>query len=362
MVKIVFLHGKVNNIGGISRVVSLLTDSLIKTGLYEIHVVGYLQEGEVGYNWNKKVHFHSLLSKPLPMKKGIFKANSKLKKILKSENIDILVSCDSLFGPLGIISTFFTNIKLVYWDHTNFFEETSHDFKLISKKMTARFCDIVVPLTKRDEQNFKKHTKAKRIEQIYNPIDIKLEGLDHPYNTASKKIISVGRLKYQKNFTLLVDVAKIVLDKHPDYTWHIFGSGEEHQKIQDKIEENELVDRLILKGQSNELYTIYKEYSMMVMTSRYEGFPMTLLEGMGIGLPLVSFDIPTGPDEIITDGVNGFLIEAFDVPKMANRIIELINDDAKRNLFSNNNNNFINEFNTSSITKKWVSLFDSLKE
>lgn len=359
-----FLIGQVTNIGGIPRVVSLLTDSLIKTGDFEIHVVAYLQEDDtvIGYNWNPKVQFHSLLSSSAPMKKGIFKANLRLRKLLKENDIEILVGCGSLFGPLAVLSTALSKRKLIYWDHSNYFENTSHNFKIGSKNFTARYADVVVPLTKRDKENYKNNTKAKRIEQIYNPIDVKLEGLEHQYDTKSKKIISVGRLKSQKNFMLLVDVAKIVLDKYPDYSWHIFGSGDDFQKIKNKIKINKLGDRLILKGQSNDLYNIYKEYSMMVMTSRYEGFPMTLLEGVANKLPLISFDIATGPDEIITDGVNGFLIEAFDIQKMADRIMELINDDDMRKSFSDNNNNFINEFNTNSITKKWVSLFDSLKE
>jgi len=358
-----FLIGKVTNIGGIPRVVSLLSDSLIKTGLFEIHIVAYLQEDDtvIGYNWNPKVKFHALLTKPAPMKKGIFKANKRLKNLLKEHKIETLVSCGSLFGPLGVLSTLFSKINLIYWDHSNYFENTSHNFKIRSKNFTARFADVVVPLTKHDKENYQKHTKAKKIVQIYNPIDVKLENLQHEYDVNSKKIISVGRLKKQKNFIQLVDVAKIVLERHPEYCWHIFGAGENYQKIQDKIVANNLEYKLVLMGQSNDLYNIYKEYAMMVMTSLYEGFPMTLLEGMANKLPLVSFDILTGPNEIITDGVNGYLIPPFEVKQMADKIIKLIENDEVRVSFSKNNQDYIDEFNTSTITNKWVSLFNSLK-
>ena len=86
-------------------------------------------------------------------------------------------------------------------------------------------------------------------------------------------------------------------------------------------------------GQVTDLYNRYKEYSFMVMTSRYEGFPMTLLEGCGNSLPLVSFDIPTGPDEIIDDGENGFLLDTEDCDGMVKRIIQLIeNLDLRREM------------------------------
>jgi len=357
-----FLIGQVTNIGGIPRVVSLLSDSLIKTGLFEIHVVAYLQEDDtvIGYNWNPAVKFEALLLKPSPMKKGIFKANKLLRTLLKDNEIETLVSCGSLFGPLGVLSTMFSKINLIYWDHSNYFENTSHNFKIKSKNFTARFADVVVPSTKHDKVNYQKHTNAKRIVQIYNPIDVKLENLQHQYKLNSKKIISVGRLKKQKNFIQLVDVAKIVLENHPEYCWHIFGAGENHQKIQDKIIANNLEGKLVLMGQSNDLYTIYKDYVMMVMTSLYEGFPMTLLEGMSNKLPLVSFDILTGPNEIITDGVNGYLIPPFNIEQMAAKISALIESDDLRASFSKRNKDYIDEFNTAAITDKWVSLFNSL--
>ncbi|WP_158976822.1 glycosyltransferase family 4 protein [Cellulophaga sp. L1A9] len=357
--KIMFLIGKKTNIGGIPRVVSLLSDNLLLIPNIEIHIVSYLDEKETGYNWNKKIKFHSLISKRQSMKTGIFKATIRLRKILTSEKIDILISCGSLFGPLGVLSTRLSKTKLIYWDHSNYFENTSHNFKIKSKNFTARFADTVVPLTKRDEINYRNHTSAKKIVQIYNPIDSKLEGLEHNYDKNSKLIISVGRLTSQKNFLGLVDVAKKVLLELPDIKWHIYGDGNEKDLIQDKINREGLTDKLILKGQSDNLYELYPNYSMMVMTSKYEGFPMTLLEGMANKLPLVCFDIPTGPDEIIIENLNGHLIQPFEYDKMADKIIELHINESKKILFSTKNNELIEQFNMKSIINQWINLFQS---
>tara|TARA_R110001632_G_scaffold149851_4_gene267303 strand:- start:1290 stop:2378 length:1089 start_codon:yes stop_codon:yes gene_type:complete len=362
MTKIAFIIGQVNNIGGIPRVVSLLTDSLEKTKLYDIHVISYLKGNNSGYGWNDKIKFNYLLDNPKPLKKGIFKAALRLRKILISEKIDILIACGSLYGPLGVLSTRLLKTKAVYWDHSNFFENTSHQFKIQSKKFTAFFVEAVVPLTKHDKVNYEKHTKAKLVYQIYNPIDSKLENLKHEYDKSSKKIISVGRLTDQKNFLLLVDVAKIVLNKHPDWKWDIYGSGPLEQNIKDKIYENNLNDRVFLKGQSNHLYSLYKEYSFMVMTSKYEGFPMTLLEGLSNKLPLISFDIATGPNEIIEENKNGFLVPSLSIPEMAYKIIELIENQEKRVSFSKYNEKLIDNFNMNGITSSWTALFDKFKQ
>ena len=96
-------------------------------------------------------------------------------------------------------------------------------------------------------------------------------------NINSKQIVSVGRLTYQKGFDILCDVAKDVLSKNPDYKWIILGDGEDKEKLQSKIKEYNLQDRLILKGKVSNVEDYYENSALYVMTSRFEGLPMTLL-------------------------------------------------------------------------------------
>ncbi|ALM06782.1 hypothetical protein SB49_02405 [Sediminicola sp. YIK13] len=358
---IAFLLTRISERGGISRVVSIITNVLQKTELYNIHIISYIKKEEYGYKWNNKIIYHDLLDESIPMKKGLPKAAFGLRKIINKNNIEILISCGQLVGPLGVISTLFKKTKHVYWSHSSFKAKTGNKFKEVNEQFTAIFANAIVSLTKTDLKNYKHGTFASNIKQIYNPIDPRAVNSHLPYKLNAKKIISVGRLTDQKNFELLVDVAKIVLEKHKDYVWHIYGSGENEHKIQKKIEQNGLIDKLVLKGQSNDLYSIYNQYSFMVMTSKYEGFPMSLIEGLANNLPLISFDIPTGPSEIIRNNINGFLIRPFRIIEMANKIDELIINEDKRISFSNNNKEFINDFNIHSITTKWINLFNSLK-
>lgn len=357
---IAFLITKISERGGISRVVSILSDELQKKNIYNIHIISFQQRDLQGYRWNNALIFHNLVEDKVHMKKGIFKATIKNRKIIDENKIDVVIACGALVGPLGVLSTIIKKTKLIYWSHSSFKATTSNKFRIINEHLTALFSNTLISLTKVDEKNYRKETLARKIVQIYNPIDKNLENISSPYNSRSKKIISVGRLTTQKNFGLLVDVAKIVLEKHKDFSWHIFGSGEDKEKIETKIKNLNLEGRLILKGQCNNLYDIYNEYSMMVMTSIYEGFPMTLLEGMAFKLPLVSFDVPTGPNEIIYDGINGFLIKPFDIKDMAVKINILIEDENKKQLFSACNSNYIEQFNMKSITTKWISLLEEL--
>ena len=182
----------------------------------------------------------------------------------------------------------------------------------------------------------------------------------HDYNPHSQKIISVGRLSYPKNFELLIEIASEVFKRHPDWSWDIYGEGELHGELQSKIDAYHLQGQVVLKGQVSDIYDRYEDYAFMVMTSRYEGFPMTLLEGEACGLPMVSFDIKSGPNEIIVDGKNGFLVPSSNKQAMLQKIEELITDTKLRSEMSRNSLNMRHNFSLSQITQQWKQVFENL--
>jgi len=358
-----FLLGRVSEKGGISRVTSILTKELVESKTFnKIHVISYHPKEKLEYGWSNELVFHDLLPNRLSMKKGMFKGTLNLIKLLKTNKIDILIATGHNVGPLAVIAAWFSRTKIIYWSHSSYKASTNSRFRILNEKFTAIFCKCIVSLTKVDAKNYSEDTLAKKVMQIYNPVDPILESSVNKYDINSKLIVSVGRLTHQKNFLQLIDIAKIVLKNNPDYIWHIYGSGEDEKLIQDKITKNNLDKRIVLKGQSNNLYNLYPKYSMMVMTSRYEGFPMTLIEGMACNLPLISFDIPTGPNEIIRENINGFLIDPFNSMEMANKINDLIKDPIKRMTFSQANLNYVEDFNLDIIKSKWISLIREILE
>lgn len=346
--------------GGISRVLSIISNELCNIPDYEIHVISFYPSVAAGYTWNKNIFFHDLLKNILGMRRGILPASKELRRLLKNYEIDILVICGHNVGPLSILSSFLLKTKLVYWPHSSFYGYKLKT-KFLNERINAAFADAVVTLTKADKINFLQKTLASNVVQIYNPIDPKLDLTLQNYDPDTKKIVSVGRLNEEKNFhSHLIEVAKIVLSRHKDYEWHIYGSGEYYKNIQERIEENKLADQIVLMGHKDDIYSIYRNYSILVMTSQFEGFPMALLEGMTKGLPLISFDVPTGPNEIIRHNLNGFLVSPFNTYDMADKICLLIEDDRIRKKFSMENMNYLEEFNIKIIRNKWVSLFEDI--
>lgn len=357
-----FLLGGFSGNGGIGRVTSILSNSLCRDKKYEIYTLSYFNnQKENLYDLDKKIRQDYLFDNPLNMTKGILKGGIiKLRSYLKKHKIDVLIACGALFYPISVISCIGIKTKCICWEHSNVQNSKDHSFQLLSRWFGAKNADLVVTLTKHDKESYLDKYNIINVEQIYNPIDEDVFGYTRQYNLNSQKLLSVGRLSYQKNFGMLIDIAKEILSNNPNWTWDIYGEGELREELQSKINEYGLEDRLILKGQVNNLYSLYSEYSMLIMTSRYEGFPMTLLEGMAHGLPLISFDVLTGPNEIIENGINGYLIKPFETEIMISRINTLISNQDTRLKMSNQGKFICENYKLEVIIKHWKELISNI--
>ena len=215
--------------------------------------------------------------------------------------------------------------------------------------------DKIIVLTNEDKE---KWNEKYSIEVIYNPLTFFPQNIS---NLKNKKIISVGRLEEQKGYDILIDVWNIVSKKYPDWILEIYGEGSERENLQNKINKLGLEKSFLLKGATKDIQDKYLESSIYVMSSRYEGMPMVLLEAMACGLPIVSFNCPCGPKDIIKDKEDGFLIPFGDIELMAEKIEELIIDEEKRKLFGKNAKRNVQRFSQDKIMNQWQELFENLR-
>lgn len=174
----------------------------------------------------------------------------------------------------------------------------------------------------------------------------------------NKQVIAVGRYTWQKGFDLLLEAWKKVYLKHPDWTLNVYGSGErdsfEHQAQVLGIE-----IAVTCHPATNNIYDKYRESSIFAFSSRYEGFGLVLAEAMSTGVPVVSFACPCGPSDIITDRVDGLLVEKENVTKFAEALCYLIENPLKRKEYGQNAIAKAKQFSQDKIMKKWIDLFNS---
>lgn len=339
--------------GGTERCTAFLANELCKK--YKVNVIDISNN-----NCSCYFDLHENISISHLKAKNIVDGMRVIYRYLRKKNIDVLINVEAMLGIYSMIPCKILGIKNIIWEHGNFFQKQC---KSIDKVRTLEFllCDNYITLTQKDRENFKRNFKGKCcVDYIYNPII--LPDCEVQYSCKAKKILSVGIVREIKGFDMLVDVADIVLKKHPDWTWEIYGNKEidlEYTKlIQNKIKKLGLQNNLFLKGNTKNIESCYKSSSMIVMTSRMEGLPMTLLEAKAHKLPMVSFDIETGPSEIIEDNVNGFLIEPYNTKEMANKICKLIENGDLRQTFSDNAHIGIDKFNINNIIKKWIDVIE----
>ncbi len=177
----------------------------------------------------------------------------------------------------------------------------------------------------------------------------------------SKKIISVGRLDEQKGYDLLICAWKIVVKEHPDWSIHIYGNGELEGTLKEQIRANDIESSFILEGTVPNIEDKYLESSFYVMSSRFEGFGMVLIEAMSCGLACISYDCPNGPKDIINDGIDGILVENGNINQLAEKICYMIENPEERKKMGAAAKVNVKRYNPDIIMQKWVQLFKSLK-
>lgn len=151
-----------------------------------------------------------------------------------------------------------------------------------------------------------------------------------PASLGNPVIVTAGRLTHQKGHARLVRAFAPVARSHPEWTLRICGSGPRRKPLRTLIAELGLQERVLLLGSVDDMGLELSQASIFALSSRFEGFPMVLLEAMSKGLPIVSMDCPTGPRELIDHGRDGILVPADDVEGLSAGLLELVENSDKR--------------------------------
>lgn len=194
--------------------------------------------------------------------------------------------------------------------------------KAFADLVEARYTNIVY-LNQAEYDHYKKKN-AVIIPNFFDVID------SPPQHAKKKQAVSLGRLCYQKGYDLLIDAWEIVDRAETGWTLQIYGNGEDRDALAEKIAVKGLSRTVFLNPATDTINEKLSESGFYVMSSRFETFPMVLLEAMSNGLPTVSFDCPTGPASMLTRNQDGLLVPEADIQALASAILGMIGDDAMR--------------------------------
>ena len=217
--------------------------------------------------------------------------------------------------------------------------------------------DAFVVLTEGGLRDYEKHLNGDvKLLRIPNSA----RDLGDPSDLSAKTVLAAGRLTGQKGFDLLIPAWAQVAAKHPDWRLRICGEGQGRPKLEALVEEHGLGDSIEMPG-ACDMDEAMGSASIFVMSSRYEGFPLILIEAMSKAMAVVSFDCPTGPADVIDNGRNGLLVPLGDVDGLGRAMLELIEDEELRRRCGPAAAETAATFRIENIGPMWEELFEELR-
>lgn len=364
-----FLVSTLSSPGGTGRVVANVANRMVDD--YEVHVIGayHSGDGEPAFAYDSRVHRLNIL----PKEPRIREANKELKKPLidyiEQNHIEVLFLIGSYQGAYTM-STMpaCKSCKFVFCDHGALMNEWNNKPIRFVRFLASVLSDMTAVLTQRSEQAYREkfHTPARKLRVIPNWIPNWQLASAPGYNKNSKRIMWAGRLDPEKGLDFLFEIAEKVLPSRPDWSWDVFGDGlidgRTPEECQAEAHARGMGDQLRFCGSVPNLIERYQDYGIFALTSLREGLPMVLLEAKAFSVPLVSFDVETGPSEIIVDGHDGFLVPCYDCDVFAEKLAALMDDDSLRARFSEASQETVQKFSEDCVYEDWKSAIKQLTE
>ena len=345
--KVLVLHGHLS-MGGEERVLLSVLKNLVELN-YDVdllitwnHGKNNLFENEIPEKVNYKFLFDNYNGKNKLIKE-IYRIRAKatylkkVEKIIKENKYDVIIDYSS---NLLKYNNFDIKVPVFAWIHFSltFGEKLSADKIEKYKKQYKKYDKILAICdTMRDEFVEILGMDKNKVELVYNPIDLeairkKAENIDKKYENYLKQdyFLQVSRLTEQKQPEHLVDIYYKLKQRGIKEKLYFIGNGEKVELIKQKIKEYKLENDVILLGQIENPYPFFKNAKLFVHTGKYEGLPTVLLESLAFGTPVVAYDCPTGPKDILgKNSEYGELIPLNDKDTFVEKVYELMNKNEK---------------------------------
>ena len=377
--KIVYCLLEMNTPGGIGRVASLKANYLADLG-WDVYIITTDQDGQPSYYYlNSKIR---LIDLGLNIQENLancsyWKWYFRRKKIFQQHFLKLSSLLDEI-KPDFVVSTFSSEANFLYKikDGSKKILEChfNHDYQYIMAKVYGygRLKSILVKMkTMNDERLVKKYDAFvclthedkqlwPRLSNIY-VIPNMTSFSDTGQNIQRENVVlAVGHFNRQKSFDKLIRIWRLICSKHPQWSLHIYGAGEDEAVYRKLINKLDLNHSVLLHKPTGKIQELYTTSSILCMTSTYEGLPMVLLEAMACGLPCIAYTCKCGPKDVIADNVTGFLIPEDDERGFAEKLSILMGDvDLRKRMVEASYARSVC-YSQDAVMAQWSKLFNSL--
>ena len=375
--KLVYITPALYMAGGVERVLTLKANYFADHFGYDITII--LTEGKnkpMFYPLSNKIHvvnlnigFEELWTCSFAKKVLVYlKKQRQFKKALTKELMrihpDVTVSLlrreinflnDIKDGSrkIGELHVNRANYRNFETNDSNFIKNLFAKFWMYSLVSKLKHLDQFIVLTEEDKTAW---AELPNISVIPDPLSF---SPTQKSSLSIKRVIAVGRYVYQKGFDLLLQAWATIERQYPDWQLAVFGDGNRTLYEQQMKELGIDDSRCHLYGPTTDIQQEYVNSSLFAFSSRFEGFGMVLVEAMACGLPVVSFDCPCGPKDIVKDGEDGILVENGNIKLFASSLSKLMSDEALRQSMSKAALKNVQRFSMEQIAEQWRYIFES---
>ncbi len=377
--RIVYVLDTIRGLGGLERIIVTKANALAEIDGNEVFILSIMKKDLpqvfepsskvhvinsdiINYRWNPA---HSSLVNCLLSWSQKQRYRSQFQHQLSELSPDIVITCgkhDKYLYPSKrnrkwkLIREFHGEKFIEVKDApTRFLKIVSHVTIFIDHLLNVSKCDRVIVLT---NEEFERNWQGKKNVMVMpNPVGFLC---DTPSSLEQKIVISAGRLDKLKNFSSLINAFKIVCGKHNDWKLRIYGDGQERQNLEQQIVDQYLQNNVFLMGLAEDMRAAMTQSSVFAFTSLSEGFGLVLIEAMECGVPVVSYQCQNGPKDIITDGVDGFLVPVGDEQVLADKICTIIENHQLHQSMGRAAKEKAKNYQLNCIIDRWMSLFNEL--
>jgi glycosyltransferase involved in cell wall biosynthesis len=340
---------------GTERAVCNLSNLLAESQKYDVLIVSIHSTcGEAAYDINADIQIYHL---GLPQYKNkITRIRSykllirNVNKIIKEKNIDIILGTTHAINC--VLFFLRKKVKTIACEHMDYMSTPLAS--RILRKITYSFLDAVVVLSTFSAKHYLLHKNLKIIPNSLSFLTEKKSEL------TNKIILAVGRLTYQKGFDLLINAISLIKNECNGWKVKIIGAGEDEAKLKNQIITLNLGNIVRICPPTNTIIHEYIEASIFVLSSRFEGLPMVMIEAQSCGLPIVSFNCPEGPAEIVHHNGDGLLVKNGDVEGLSKALLELMQNREGRIQFGEKALQSADKYNPENVFKLWDNLLEIL--
>lgn len=357
--RIAFFIQDISTQGGTERTTCCIANEMVRHG-HSVSIVSVFQSsGQVQYPLSDAVQVVYLSKTPYS---GILSALKRFQIVIGQ--LSQVRQCANLRVADVIISQKFLASLLAYY--AGFAHKTlaceHYRYGMYNRlvrwyrdKMYHRFRGLVV-LTSNDKRMF----EGRGVENVFvveNMVSIS----PMPWQGIDRKVaLSVGRLDRQKGYDLLLEALAMYKSHLGDWRFDIYGDGAERETLEAQRHRLGLDEMVRFEHFTSHIEEVYATHGFYILSSRFEGFPMVLLEAAAAGLPIVSFDCKEGPRVLLQNG-GGLLAEAENVSELGKMIVRMATDDELRNRLQQEVCRVVEPYSPEAIYNKWINVFDVCK-